>query len=245
MTLVIGTSGWQYRHWRGAFYPQGLAQRRWLEYYAERFATVEVNNTFYRLPDRAVFASWAERVPDGFCFALKMSRYLSHVERLKAPTEAVHRFVERAEPLGSHRGPTLVQLPPNLRVDLPRLVAVLEAWPADLRLAIEFRHDSWYQPEVRDLLTAHEVALCLTDRRGRRLQPLWRTAPWTYVRFHEGTRSNRYTAATLARWLGDLEARWHPTEPVFVYFNNDGGGAAPHDARALAELSGTSLPTPG
>jgi uncharacterized protein YecE (DUF72 family) len=243
--FVIGTSGWQYDDWRGDLYPADLARTRWLEHYAARFPTVEVNNTFYRLPDRHVFEDWRCRVPKGFCFALKMSRYLSHIRRLQAPAEPVQRFVTRAGALQGHWGPTLLQLPPTLAVDPARLRRLLDRWPPERRLAIELRHESWFTGEVRDLLTEHQVALVLADRRGRPLQPWWPTAPWTYVRFHQGThRHPGYRAPTLRRWIDELRSAWDDSGEAYVYFNNDSGGAAWRDALHFAELSGTPMPGP-
>lgn len=245
MRFLIGTSGWQYDDWRGRFYPEDLPQKQWLEHYAARFPTVEINNTFYRLPDRDVFAQWGRRVPDDFCFSLKMSRYLSHIKRLKAPAEPVHRFTSRAEAMDGAWGPTLLQLPPTMHIDVGRLAAVLKLWPDKRRLAVELRHDSWFTDEVRDLLTRHEVALVLADRHGQRLQPMWRTAPWTYVRFHQGTHNHpSYRTPTLGRWFDDLRERWDDDDEAYVYFNNDQTGAAVRDALHFADLTGTELPTP-
>src|SRR3954454_18501091 len=161
MPLIIGTSGWQYRHWRNTFYPHGVAQVRWLEYYAARFATVESNAAFYRLPEAATFAAWARRTPDDFVMAVKASRYLTHILRLTEPEEPVALLVERARNLGNKLGPVLIQLPPTFQADVGRLRATLDAFPPDMRLAVEFRHDSWYTDEVEQLLREHSVALCL------------------------------------------------------------------------------------
>jgi len=245
MRFLIGTSGWHYDDWRGSFYPQDLPQAQWLEHYAARFATVEINNTFYRLPDRETFAAWSRRVPSGFCFALKMSRYLSHLKRLKAPAEPIHRFEHRADAMDGAWGPTLLQLPPTMQLDQDRLRNVLERWPAQHRLAVELRHESWFTDEIRDLLTEHEVALVLADRYGHREHPLWRTAPWTYVRFHQGTHNHpSYRTPTLGRWLDDLKGQWTDDEEAYIYFNNDQTGAAVRDAAHFADLSGTELPVP-
>jgi uncharacterized protein YecE (DUF72 family) len=245
MRFLIGTSGWQYDDWRGTFYPDDLPQKQWLEFYAARFPTVEVNNTFYRLPDREVFAQWGQRVSDGFCFSLKMSRYLSHIKRLKAPAEPLHRFASRAEAMDGTWGVTLLQLPPTMHVDVGRLAHVLDLWSAERRLAVELRHDSWFTDEVRDLLTQHEVALVLADRYGHRLQPMWRTAPWTYVRFHQGTHNHpSYRTPTLGRWFDELREQWRDDEDAYVYFNNDQTGAAVRDAAHFADLVGAELPTP-
>src|SRR5829696_4658214 len=149
MTVWIGTSGWQYDDWRGPVYPRGLPLKAWLESYAARFATVESNNAFYRLPERATFESWAERTPDDFRMAVKVSRYLTHIKRLRGPAEPVERFVRRVRGLGPKVGPVLLQLPPQLAFDADRLSRALDRFPDELRGAVEFRHASWFRDETR------------------------------------------------------------------------------------------------
>ena len=163
MPVLVGTSGWQYRDWRGRLYPQRLAQGRWLEHYAERFATVESNNAFYRLPEPGTFAAWADRTPPDFVMAVKASRFLTHVKRLRDPEEPVGRLMDHARHLGAKLGPVLLQLPPTLRADPGALERTLRAFPAGVRVAVEPRHDSWWTDEVRDLLGALGAALCLAD----------------------------------------------------------------------------------
>jgi uncharacterized protein YecE (DUF72 family) len=230
--ILVGTSGWQYKDWRERFYPAGAPQKRWLEHYAERFATVEVNNAFYRLPERDTFAQWRTRTPDDFCVAVKMSRYLTHIRRLREPAEPVQRFMSRAEALGDKLGPVLLQLPPSLRLDIEALDETLSRFPRAVRVAVEPRHQSWWTDATRDLLEKHGAALCWADRKGRPVTPLWRTADWGYLRMHEG-RANprpRYGAAALRTWV-DRIAEF---ESAYVYFNNDPGGAAIADATAFA-----------
>jgi uncharacterized protein YecE (DUF72 family) len=236
---MIGTSGWQYRDWRGRFYPEGLPQTRWLEHYAAQFATVEVNNAFYRLPERSTFARWRERTPEDFCVAVKMSRYLTHIKRLSAPAEPVARFLGRAEALGDRLGPVLLQLPPNLPADVNALDATLHRFPRDVRVAVEPRHPSWWTDAVRHTLERHGAALCWADRLGRPVAPLWRTAGFGYLRLHEGRASPRprYGRSALMSWLERVQ-REFDDEPVFVYLNNDHGGAAVADAAALGALAG-------
>jgi uncharacterized protein YecE (DUF72 family) len=242
VTVRIGTSGWQYRDWRGPFYPPRLAQARWLEAYAQAFATVESNSAFYRLSERHVFEAWAERTPDDFVMAVKMSRFLTHVRRLRDPAEPVQRFLDRAGGLGPKLGPVLIQLPPQFRADHDRLAATLERFPRDVRVAVEFRHRSWFTDETRSLLEHHGAALCLVDRRGLRT-PLWRTADWTYLRFHEGRATPRpcYGRTSLRTWVERLRDGWGPDAEAWVYFNNDPRGCAPRDAArfgGLAERTG-------
>ena len=249
MALWIGTSGWQYRDWRGVLYPEGLPQRRWLERYAEEFATVEVNNAFYRLPERSVFERWRRQTPPGFVVAVKASRYLTHVKRLADPVEPVGRLVDRAAALGPRLGPFLLQLPPTLRADPDRLDACLRAFPRDARVAVEPRHPSWDDDEVRAVLERRGAALCWADRDGRPVTPLWRTAGWGYLRLHHGTATPRpsYGRGALASWLDRLDGAWPGARrgDVFVYLNNDPGGAAVRNARTLVRMAarrGFSLP---
>jgi len=236
--MLIGTSGWQYRHWRGGLYPEGLAVSRWLGHYAERFATVEVNNAFYRLPELATFKTWSEAVGDDFVFAVKMSRYLTHVRRLRDPDEPVQRFLERASGLGPKLGPVLLQLPPSMSVDLGALDRALGCFPKGVRVAVELRHDSWWTPGARSLLERHGAALCLADQAGAR-SPLWRTADWGYLRLHGGRAQPPacYGRAALQTWADELAKLWPPPADLYVYFNNDQHGCAPHDARWLASAA--------
>ena len=232
MTVLIGTSGWQYDDWRGRFYPKGVPARRWLEHYAERFATVESNAAFYRLPAPQTFRSWAERTPEDFVMAVKASRYLTHIKRLSEPAEPVERLLAHATGLGAKLGPVLLQLPPNLRADVSALRETIAAFDGKVRLAIEFRHESWFVPETRSLLEDTGVALCLADRGSRPVTPVWRTASWTYLRFHAGRASPEpcYGRSALASWIERLEAHWGGEEDVYVYFNNDHRGCALRDA---------------
>jgi uncharacterized protein YecE (DUF72 family) len=238
MRYLVGTSGWQYKDWKGVLYPPGVPQRRWLETYAEQFGTVELNNAFYRLPERAVFEQWRERVPPGFVMAVKASRYLTHIKRLQAPDEPVARLMERATALGDRLGPVLVQLPPNLQAVPDRLDACLRAFPAGVRVAVEPRHPSWWTDEVRDLLSRHGAALCWADRNSRPITPLWRTADWGYLRLHHGAAKPwpRYGRQALASWVDRLEAAWPDGGDAYVYFNNDPGAAAVRDARVFVRL---------
>ncbi|NUR85861.1 MAG: DUF72 domain-containing protein [Nonomuraea sp.] len=237
MATLTGTSGWQYKDWRGVLYPQGVPQRLWLETYAAEFPTVESNNAFYRLPRPETFAAWRERTPAGFVIAVKASRFLTHIKRLADPEEPVERLMAAAGALKEKLGPILLQLPPTLRADPARLDRCLACFPEGVRVAVEPRHDSWWTEEVRDVLVRHAAALCWADRLGRPLTPLWRTAGWGYVRLHEGLAAPRpsYGDAALRSWAGRVaEAAW---PDCYVYFNNDPGGAAVRDARRFARLA--------
>ena len=236
--ILVGTSGWQYRDWRGRLYPESLPQRLWLEHYAKSFATVEVNNAFYRLPERTTFEAWRSRTPEDFCVAVKMSRFLTHIKRLRDPQEPVARFMDRARGLGDRLGPVLLQLPPTLRADPDALSATLGEFPSGVRVAVEPRHRSWWTDECRAVLERHGAALCWADRHGRPVTPLWRTADFGYLRLHEGRARPRprYGPAALASWVERL-AEAFGRAPTYVYFNNDPGGAAVTDARAFARIA--------
>ena len=246
--VLIGTSGWQYRHWRGVLYPEGVPQRRWLAHYAEHFACLEVNNAFYRLPERSVFEGWREQTPDGFVVAVKVSRYLTHIKRLQDPTEPVQRLLHRADGLGDQLGPFLLQLPPNLPAAPERLDACLAAFPQHARVAVEPRHDSWWSDEVQQVLARHNAALCWADRGSHPITPLWATAGWGYLRLHEGAAQPwpSYGRQALTTWLDRIEATWPGSvsgpergagPDVFVFFNNDQRGAAVRDAEQLVALA--------
>ena len=240
--LRIGCSGWQYDDWRGRLYPQGEPKRRWLELYAERFDTVEVNATFYRLARRDAVASWVAQTPPGFLFAVKASRYLTHVRRLRGIGEGIARFYEPLAPLrqAGRLGPVLWQLPETFHRDDERLEELLELLP-DGRHAIEFRHSSWFDPDVLRALRDHGVALVVGDHPQRPFQTLEAAAPWRFVRFHFGARGRRgnYAPTELARWAERI-ARWLADGDVFAYFNNDWEGFAPVNAASLRERLGSA-----
>jgi uncharacterized protein YecE (DUF72 family) len=231
----IGCSGWNYADWRGAFYPQREPQRRWLELYAERFDTVEVNNTFYRLPKVDAVSSWVKQTPDGFTFAVKASRYLTHIRRLTDMSEGVKRFYERIEPLqrADRLGPVLWQLPENFHRDDQRLEAWLTALPAG-RHTIEFRHPSWFVPPVLRALRERDVALTIGDHPQRPFQSHAATASWRFVRFHYGARgrAGNYSQRELDTWARRI-AQWRRQTEIYAYFNNDWSGFAPANAREL------------
>jgi uncharacterized protein YecE (DUF72 family) len=234
-SLHVGCSGWNYPQWRERVYPKGLAARAWLEYYAKLFDTVEVNNTFYRLPSRAAVAGWVEQTPDEFIFAVKASRYLTHMKRLTDMEAGVERFYERIEPLvdSGKLGPVLWQLPGSFRRDDDRLAAALRQLPAG-RHCFEFRHESWFADPVYRLLRAHDVALVIGDHPERPFQPHELTAGFTFIRFHYGSRgrNGNYSDSELDTWRRRIAA-WRSSVEVFAYFNNDWEGYAVRNALAL------------
>jgi uncharacterized protein YecE (DUF72 family) len=239
--IRVGCSGWNYASWRDVLYPKGCPQRRWLERYAEVFDTVEVNATFYRLPSRDGVARWVTQTPEDFVFAVKSSRYLTHMKRLTDMDRGVGRLLERLEPLtqSPKMGPMLWQLPETFHRDDERLAFALERLPPG-RHAFEFRHESWFADEVLDALRAHGVALAIGDHPERPWQRREVTADFTYVRFHYGRRGRRgnYGPSELDVWAREL-AGFARDGDVFAYFNNDWEGFAVRNALDLrARLQG-------
>jgi uncharacterized protein YecE (DUF72 family) len=233
----VGCSGWQYKHWRGTFYPASLPQSRWFDHYASVFDTVEVNNSFYRLPERATFAAWARRAPSGFEFAVKASRFLTHMKKLKDPEEPLERLFARMRALGTHLGPVLYQLPPGWKADPERFRYFLAALPREVRHAVEFREPSWYEPGILELMERYRVALCLHDMRGSAPERE-RVGPFVYVRFHGATSKygGSYTDERLRGWAHWLHGQRGDGCDVYAYFNNDVGGHAPRNAITLRRM---------
>jgi uncharacterized protein YecE (DUF72 family) len=241
--LRIGCSGWQYDSWRGRLYPEREPKRRWLELYAQTFDTVEVNSTFYRLARRSAVEGWVAQTPPGFMFAVKASRYLTHIRRLSNLDEGIKRFYEPLEPLidAGRLGPVLWQLPENFHRDDERLRGWLDVLPDGLH-AIEFRHESWFVPEAFEALRGANVALTIGDHPGRPFQVDEATADWRFIRFHYGHRGRRgnYSARELSEWAQRIRT-WRTDGPVWAYFNNDWEGFAPANAIALRDaLAGRS-----
>jgi len=244
----VGCSGWNYREWRGPFYPSGLPTHEWLEAYSQRFDTVEVNSTFYRLASREAVSNWVAQTPPGLIFAVKASRYLTHVKRLARMDEGVARFYEPLEPLmqAQRLGPVLWQLPENFPRDDERLAHALAELPPG-RHAFEFRNASWFTGAVYRILREHGAALVIGDHPQRPFQTDVRTAPWRYVRLHYGSRGRRgnYSHSELETWAGRIGA-WRRRDETFVYFNNDWEAFAPRDATwLLRRLESTGARAPG
>ncbi len=250
--IRIGCSGWLYKHWRGSFYPANLPQSRWFAAYANTFDTVEINNSFYRLPTAETFARWHDQAPGGFLYAAKASRFLTHMKKLKEPANPLVRFFEHARELGPALGAVLYQLPPNFGINLDRLTGFLEAIPEAAQQAglldppyhvIEFRDPSWYDDRVFALLERHHAVMCLHDMQGSSTDRAV-VGPAVYVRFHFGTSKygGRYEDRRLDDWAGWLAERARQGLDVFAYFNNDTGGHAPRDAVRLRERITRRLP---
>jgi uncharacterized protein YecE (DUF72 family) len=236
----VGCSGWMYDDWRGRLYPQAEPKRRWLELYAERFDTVEVNSTFYRLASREAVAGWVEQTPTDFLFAVKASRYLTHIRRFVNIREGIARFYEPLAPLieAGRLGPVLWQLPENFHRDDERLDGWLAVLPEG-RHTIEFRHESWFVRDVMDALRAAGVALTIGDHPSRPFQSRELTADWAFVRFHHGARGRggNYSDRELGEWAQRIGA-WRRRHDVYAYFNNDWQGFAPANARLLLRMLG-------
>ena len=234
----IGCSGWNYADWRERVYPKGLPPRHWLAHYAKLFDTVEVNNTFYRLPRRESVAAWVADSPPDFLFAVKASRYLTHVKRLTDLDQGVRRFYERIEPLAASpkMGPVLWQFPHTFRRDDERLAAALQRLPPG-RHAFEFRHESWFRGEVYATLREHGAALVIGDHPQRPFQAHELTADWTFIRFHYGSRGRggNYSERELAEWAQRIDG-WRAGADVYAYFNNDWNGYAVRNALLLRKM---------
>ena len=241
--MRIGCSGWLYRDWRGAFYPQDLPVKRWFAHYVQGFATVEINASFYHLPLAETFAGWSRQAPAGFRYAVKANRFITQARKLKDCEEPVAEMLSRIRRLGSAAGPVLYQLPPRFRLNLERLESFLRLLPADLAHVFEFRDPTWYDPAVPALLDRYGAGFVVHDLPGL-ASPRLATGKVAYVRFHggQGKYWGRYDAATLAGWSEWIAAQAQGGREVWAYFNNDIDGAAIEDARALRNLIGAALP---
>ena len=243
-SLRIGCSGWAYDHWAGAFYPPSLKAKDRLAFYAARFDTCEINASFYRLPRESTVTAWRDGAPDGFVFAWKVSRFISHNKKLLDCQDSVELVFGRMRPLGDKQGPALIQLPPVLKANPERLAAFAAWLPKDVRCAFEFRHPSWYEPPALDVLRDHNLALVISDHHHAPA-PWLATADFVYVRGHGpgGRYHGRYPATELAEWAGRI-ADWQAEgRHAYVYFDNDVKSAAPADAAALKALCGGARET--
>lgn len=233
----IGCSGWNYRHWRGLFYPEKGAVKHWFAHYAATFDTVEINNTFYRLPKPEVFDAWREQAPAGFHYAVKANRYLTQSKKLKDCEEPIDRMTDAVRHLGGALGPLLYQLPPRFKLNLARLEAFLTLLPEDFTHVFEFRDNSWNCDDVWALLERHGASFCVHDM-AELVTPRVATGPIAYVRFHggQGKYWGRYPDAVLEGWAEWIAGQANGGRAVWAYFNNDIGGAAIEDALTLRAM---------
>jgi uncharacterized protein YecE (DUF72 family) len=238
-SIHIGTSGWHYDHWEGAFYPEGMAKKEYLEFYAQKFHTAEINNTFYQVPQKTTLKSWRNAVPKHFIFSVKASRYITHMKKLKDPKQPVSKFLTQIEALGEQLGPILFQLPPRWSVNLKRLDSFLRALPSGFRYAFEFRDSSWCQERVYDLLSEKRAAFCIYDF-DRRQSPKKVTTEFVYIRLHgpEGPYKGQYDTSFLSGWAGAISTWVRKKKEVFCYFDNDQSGYAAQDALNLTGMIG-------
>jgi uncharacterized protein YecE (DUF72 family) len=236
-SIHIGTSGWHYGHWKGPFYPEDLADSAMLAFYAEHFSTVEINNSFYRMPEKRTLAGWRDSVPDGFVFAVKASRYITHMKKLRDAREPLSRFLDAVDTLGEKLGPVLFQLPPRWHLNAERLVSFLDILPKDSRFAFEFRDSSWFTAGVYDALLRSGAAFCIYDLDGR-LSPKEVTSDMAYIRLHgpSGPYRGEYDKEVLAGWAEAFGSWVKQGKEVYCYFDNDEGGHAPNDALRLARM---------
>jgi uncharacterized protein YecE (DUF72 family) len=241
--LWVGTSGWVYPHWREVFYPARLPTTKWLSHYTQHFPTVELNNSFYRLPSERAFQGWQEKAPQGFLFAVKANRYITHMKKLRDAREPLEKFLSRARLLGDKLGPILYQLPPNWNCNLERLRQFLALLPGDLDHVFEFRNRTWLRDEVFALLAEHEVAFCIISLPGFDC-PLRVTAPLVYIRMHGSglVYGGCYNEGELRQWAERIRGFIGEGRDVYVYFNNDAFGYAVQNAQQLREMLGSNLP---
>lgn len=236
-SLFIGTSGWNYRHWVGTWYPADLRQREQLEYYTRHFDTVEINNSFYRMPTKEKLAAWHDKTPGNFIFAIKGSRYITHMKKLKDVGESIDWLLDNLSVLGKKLGPILFQLHPGWKLNIDRFKEFLKLLPEDLRFAVEFRNDSWYHDEVYDLLKKDNRAFCIYELDGH-MSPLNVTADFVYVRLHgPGAKyQGSYSKSVLTKWAARIKDWKDENKDVYVYFDNDQEGYAAMNAETLREI---------
>lgn len=235
--VYIGTSGWNYKHWRGKFYSDGSKQDEWFKYYTEKLSSVEINNSFYQLPDTDTWKKWHRQAPRGFSYAVKASRYITHMKKLKEPSDSLDKLLSRARLLKSHLGPILFQLPPKWNCNIERLESFLKNLPRKNRFTMEFRDQSWWDDEVFSLLREHGVAFCIYHLAGDQ-SPKEITAPFIYIRLHGPGDKYRgsYSTRALAGWAGAISKWQSQGRDVYCYFDNDEAGYAAINAVRLQEM---------
>jgi uncharacterized protein YecE (DUF72 family) len=235
--IHIGTSGWHYDHWQGPFYPESIPKEEFLAYYCERFHTVEINNTFYQMPEKKTLSNWKETVPQDFIFSVKASRYITHMKKLKDPSQPVNKFLNRVDTIKDRLGPILFQLPPRWHCNPERLINFLDKLPSGYRYTFEFRDPTWFKEEIYDILRDNNAAFCMYDFNGR-LSPKIITSDFIYIRLHgpDGKYSGQYSEQALAEWVGAFSQWLKKGEEIFCYFDNDEKGYAVQNAIELRKM---------
>lgn len=235
--IYIGTSGWSYHHWSGIFYPQDLSPHKWLEYYTQHFKTVELNASFYHLPRATTFTNWRKNTPDGFLFAVKASRFITHIKKLKGTKEPWQNFISRAKNLKEKLGPILFQLPPSLKGDPRRLESFLKILAPHYQYVLEARHRSWFNQDIYKVLKKFKVALCLADSPCYPFQEII-TSNFVYIRFHGGKilYGSNYSEKELKEWAKKIKKWLKKNLEIYAYFNNDTQGFAVKNAKTLIKL---------
>ncbi len=233
----IGTSGWNYSHWKNVFYPDDMKEKKWLNYYAKIFNTVEINNSFYHLPETQTIQSWYRRMPQDFIFSVKAGRYITHMKKLKDPEHPLEKFLQRVHGLKEKTGPVLFQLPPRWTCNAERLKNFLDILPRQGQYAFEFRDSSWWNEDIRHLLEANNAAFCIYELAGIQ-SPRWITADFVYIRLHGPDEAYQgfYDKQTLSGWAGAVSAWMRQGRSVYCYFDNDQNGYAPQNASMLKNM---------
>ncbi len=236
-SINIGTSGWHYQHWIGPFYPEDLEKSKMLDYYIQYFSTVEINNSFYRLPEEKTFKNWVDKISGGFIFSVKASRYITHMKKLKNTLEALNRFMSGIKPLENHLGPILFQLPPRWKCNIERLESFLEILPSERRYVFEFRDPSWWNDTVYVLLKSRQAAFCIFDLGGV-LSPVIATTDFIYIRLHgpDDAYQGSYSEKALREWAGKIKQWNQQQKTIFCYFDNDQAGFAAKNAFRLKQI---------
>lgn len=236
-SVKIGTSGWNYDHWRGSFYPENLPRKDWLKFYSSKFNTVEINNSFYQLPSEKNILEWRKTVPLNFVFSIKASRYITHMKKLKDPEDALFTFINRIKILKNKSGPILFQLPPNWKFNKARITSFLNLLPEHFRYTMEFRNESWWNDDCFELLQKYRVAFCIYELAGK-LTPKTITADFIYIRLHGpgDAYQGQYDSKTLSGWAGALHSWKDQGKTVYCYFDNDEKGYAAKDALSLQNM---------
>lgn len=235
--FFIGTSGWVYQHWKGAFYPEELTQSKWFDFYSQRFSTVEINNTFYHLPKETTFINWQKAAPKDFTFAVKANRFITHIKKLRECKEPIQTFLGRARLLKANLGPILWQLPPRWNCNVERMEEFLACLPKGYRHVFEFRDSSWFNQDIYKLLEKKRAAFCIFNMPAMET-PHVVTSSFVYIRFHGGSAlyGSRYTEKQLQPWAREIKGYLKEDMDTYVYFNNDAHGYAIQNAGELIRL---------